>query len=296
MIYEIKNERLTVSADTAGGQLRSIRDNEGREYLWQGDPAIWKESAPNLFPYIARMTDKSYTYEGKTYRMEIHGFLKYMELELVKCEGDTMVMALESSEETRSLYPFEFRVELEYRLTRSALEITYRVINKDDKTMYFGIGGHPGFNVPLEEGHEFTDYYLDFGGESAPLRVGMSKDCFVTGEDQPYPLRDGRFLDLRHDLFDDDAIILKGMPRAVTLGCAAGNKEIRVEFPDMPYLGVWHKPKMIAPYVCIEPWTSLPSRKGVVEALETQENLISLEQGGTYENNWSITVADASRE
>lgn len=296
MIYEIKNDMLSVCADTAGGQLRSIRDSEGREYLWQGDPAIWKESAPNLFPYIARMTDKSYTYKGQTLHMEIHGFLKYSELKLVECQGDTMVMALESSGDTRNIYPFEFRVEIVYKLTGSCLDITYRVMNKGEKKMYFGIGGHPGFNVPFAKGHEFTDYYLDFGEECAPLRVGMSEDCFVTGEDAPYLLRDGRYLDLRHDLFDDDAIILKDMPRAVTLGCAGEDKAIRVEFPGMAYLGIWHKPKMIAPYVCIEPWTSLPSRKGIVEDLETQENLISLEPGGTYENQWSIAVKDTSRE
>ena len=28
--------------------------------------------------------------------------------------------------------------------------------------MYFGLGGHPGFNVPLEAGLSFEDYCLEF--------------------------------------------------------------------------------------------------------------------------------------
>ena len=46
-------------------------------------------------------------------------------------------------------------------------------------------------------------------------------------------------------------------------------KEICVTYPNMTYLGIWHMPKTDAPYICIEPWSSLPSRKNVVEDLET---------------------------
>lgn len=296
MTYEIRNENLSVSVAAHGGELRSVKDSEGREYLWQGSPDIWKESAPNLFPYIARMTDKTYTFQGETYHMNIHGFLKYMDMELVSCEGDTLVMKLDSSEDTKAQYPFAFTVEICWQLKGRTLEIAYCVDNKDNKTMYFGIGGHPGFNVPMEEGLAFTDYCLDFGTDTQPLRVGMSEDCFVTGKDEPYVLREGRYLDLRHDLFDHDAVILRDMPRTVTLTSNKGTRGIRVEYPDMPYLGVWHKPGMEAPYVCIEPWTSLPSRKGIVEDLAGQDNLISLEAGARYENRWSITVTDISRE
>lgn len=156
--------------------------------------------------------------------------------------------------------------------------------------MYFGVGGHPGFQVPMEEGTDFEDYYLDFGPEAKPLRVGMSEDCFVTGEDTPFLLRENRYLDLRHDLFDDDAIILREMPRTVTLASKKGTHSIEVSYPDMPYLGIWHWPRTKVPYLCIEPWSSLPSRKGIVEDLEKQENLISLGSGEMYENTWSVKI------
>ena len=76
MIYTIKNDKIEVSVEDLGAQMRSIKDAEGKEYLWQGDEKYWKECAPNLFPYIARLTQGKYILKGKTYDMTTHGFFK----------------------------------------------------------------------------------------------------------------------------------------------------------------------------------------------------------------------------
>ena len=156
--------------------------------------------------------------------------------------------------------------------------------------MYFAVGGHPGFCVPLEEGMEFEDYYLEFDEVMPAERVIFSADCFVTGEMKPYELEDGVRQMLRHDLFDEDAIIWGNMSKGISLLSKNGSKGIHVEYPDMSYLGIWHRPKKAAPYVCIEPWSSLPSRKGIVEDLATQPGLLSADAGCEYENRWSIEV------
>jgi len=153
--------------------------------------------------------------------------------------------------------------------------------------MYFGLGGHPGINVPLQQGKHFEDYRLRFGEPCEPLRVGFTETCFLNGEDKPFPLEQEKILPLRHDLFDEDAIVLREMSRSVTLEAACG-PSVTVEYPDMPYLGLWHWPKTDAPYVCIEPWCSLPSRDGVVEALETQPSLLTLAGGETGTYRWRM--------
>lgn len=293
MEYEIKNEKLAVVISSKGGEFRSVKDSAGREYLWQGDEATWTDRGPNLFPYIARLTDGTYTYEGKEYHMDIHGFLMYSEMELVSHEDTKLVLGLHSSSETKKQYPFDFSLEIQWELKGEKVEVTYQVKNQGEKEMYFGIGGHPGFSLPLEEGLCFEDYELDFGKEAAPVRVGMSEDCFVTGEDTAFPLGESGVLKLHHHLFDDDAIILREIPDSVVLKSAKGQASVTVEFPDMKYLGIWHWPKTDVDYVCVEPWTSLPSRKGVMEALEEQENLISLMPGCEYKNIWSIAVKAA---
>ena len=58
----------------------------------------------------------------------------------------------------------------------------------------------------------------------------------------------------------------------------------------MKYLGLWHMPKTNAPYICIEPWSSLPSREGIIEVFEKQSNLLVLEKNKQYTNTWSIKI------
>lgn len=106
---------------------------------------------------------------------------------------------------------------------------------------------------------------------------------------------DGQKIHLRHTLFDDDAIVMENMAKAVTLSAEKGSRYVKVEYPQMDYLGIWHAPGTEAPYICIEPWSSLPSRKGIIEDLETQENLIRLEKGQVYTNRWSITCGKNSK-
>lgn len=156
--------------------------------------------------------------------------------------------------------------------------------------MYFGIGGHPGFLVPMEEGLEFSDYYLEFSQEHIPERIGFTEDCYLSGRDEAFPLEGGKRLPLYHEMFDQDAIVLRDTAERVTLKSDKGQHFVSVCCPDMAYLGFWHAPHTRAPYVCIEPWTSLPSRQDIVEDLGMKSDCIRLQPGKTYENQWEITV------
>lgn len=290
MQHTIKNEKLCVVINSFGAEMNSIKSMDGTEYLWQPDPEIWDMQALNLFPYIARMTKESYVYDGKTYHMKIHGFINQVELEAIPVSESEITFAYESNDETREQYPFEFRYEITYRLEDNKLKIENKVISRDEKRMFFGIGGHPGFRVPLEDGLAFTDYRLEFANETHPGKVVFTPDCFLSGKEEVFPLAEGKILPLRHDLFDQDAIVLKNASRCVSICSDKGKKAVKVSFPDYPVVGFWHMPKMEAPYVCIEPWSSLPSRQDIVEDISQQTDLIALDAGGTYLNHWEIEI------
>lgn len=67
-MIQIENEQLTVQIDPLGAQMHSIKRNAaGLEYLWQGDPKSWKRQAPVLFPFVGRLKDDQYEYQGKVY-------------------------------------------------------------------------------------------------------------------------------------------------------------------------------------------------------------------------------------
>lgn len=290
MIYTIKNDKIEVSVEDLGAQMRSIKDAEGKEYLWQGDEKYWNGSAPNLFPYIARLTEGKYTLRGKSYEMPKHGFLRNSVLKLKEKTQTKMVFSLTDSEETYKMYPYHFEIKVKYELFENEFKVSYCVSNKDKKVMYFGVGGHPGFQVPVEKELSFEDYFIEFAKGTDMKRVGMLEDCFVTGNDEAFPLDENRRLSLHHNLFDNDAIILKDAPSKVVLASEKGSARIEMETSNLGYLGIWHKPASDAPYVCIEPWSSLPARKDIIEDLEKQDNLVSLKPNGYYTGFFKVKI------
>lgn len=292
MNYTIKSETLCVIVSTKGGEMQSIQTYDGTEYLWQGDANTWLDHAPNLFPYIGRLHNQRYQYQGKQYSLNIHGFLPYEEMELKSKEINRIIFKISDTEKLRALYPFRFEYLLSYEVKGHTITITSEIHNHDNKTMYFGLGGHPGFNVPLEPNLQFEDYILEFGSISYPNRIEFSETCFVTGKTVPYTLKHNIQLPLTHTLFDDDAIVLQNIAKEVTLKSPKGSKAVKVTFPQMEYIGFWHWPKSTVNYVCIEPWSSLPARVNVIENLETQENLIALDAGSVYTNTWKIEIIE----
>lgn len=290
-LYTIRNDRLTVTVSPLAAELQSIRSAEGIEYLWQGDPAYWASRAPTLFPYIARLKDGCYDLDGRRYSMKIHGLAPYTEFVCDEHTDDALTLSMSDTAETLRQYPRRFRFSVRFHLEQNRLCVAYHVENRDDKPMFFAVGGHPGFRVPLVEGPDFADYRLRFSSPCRPKRIGFTPEVLVSGEETPYPLQDGCIIPLRHDLFHDDAIVLRDVGHEIVLENPADTHSVTVSFPGMPYLGIWHRPDSDAPYVCIEPWSSLPGRSDAVTALETQADLLSLPAGGEYTNRWSITIA-----
>ena len=286
MIYTIKNNKITVLINSFGAELMSIKDINGTQYLWQGEKKYWKDRSPILFPYIARLTDNKYYIDNKCYSMNIHGFASNSEFQVVKLLEDEITFSLKSNETTYKIYPRNFELIITYKLIENKIEITFIVINNDNKTMYFGIGGHPGF---LLNGN-FEDYYLKFSEKCQPIRVGFNEKCFLNNKDEEFPLIDSKILKLSHNMFDDDAIILYNTSKVISIKNTKTNYTLTVSFKDMKYLGLWHMPKTNAPYICIEPWSSLPSREGINEVFEKQSNLLVLEKNKQYTNTWSIKI------
>lgn len=290
MLLTIQNEQIRLSAETKGAQLMSIRSVDGTEYLWQGNPDYWSDRAPTLFPFIGRLTNDSYRYHGQVYRMGIHGFAASSEFVPVEHTDTRLVMEMRENAHTLVQYPFAFVLRICWELKENSVCVSYHVENHSGATMPFGIGGHPGFRVPLAEGERFEDYRLEFSQNCEPDRVGFTPDVYMNGQDSRYVLREGRKLALHHDLFREDAIILKNMDRQVTLCSDVSRRKVVINYPDMPYLGIWHWPCTDAPYVCIEPWSSLPARQDVVEELSCKSDMIQLAPGKAYDNSWTITV------
>ncbi len=289
MIYIIENDKLKVKISSMGAELQSIRRlDDDTEYLWQGDDTYWASRATNLFPICGRLYQGKYTFNGMQYDMMLHGFAKLQEWAVIHQDTTTVTLQLRENAETLTMYPFHFSIEMTYTLQGENLQVTIIVHNLDEKTMYFAVGAHPGFNLPLNDGENFDDYYIEFDEPCDPQKLIMSANCLYTKQTKRYPLEKERFIRLSHSLFDNDALPLHGVTKSLTLRSKNGKRHIHFAFPDMTYLLLWHKPKTQAPYVCIEPWTSYPGLDGKIEDLTEKGAMNALDPEGVYRNTYTI--------
>ena len=290
MLYFLENEYFKVGIESMGAELQHlIKKDEDLELIWTGDPAIWSSHAPNLFPIVGELPSQQYTYEGQTYSMGRHGFARKKEFELVEEHKKKLVFELKDDEETLDQYPFEFRLLIAYKLEGNKLEVTYQVLNEDKKAMWFSIGGHPGFNVPLYPNEQYSDYYLEFEKQETLRRYLIDSNGLQTG-DSELIAENVQVLPLTHRYFDKDAIILKGLEsKRLVLGSHTGPRKIEIDFEGFPYLGIWAKPGP-SPYVCIEPWCGIASSNSGSDKLEDKEGINELRPKQVFERTYSITI------
>lgn len=291
MLYEIKNETLRVAVGDLGAELRHINGNDGTEYLWQGDTRSWEGRAPNLFPVCGRLNGGAYLHCGRIYGMGLHGFARERRFSLLEQKSNLISLALVGDDDTRKRYPFDFTLEISYRLERNTLCCLMSVVNTGDATLPFSIGGHPGFNIPLTPGGLFKDYFLEFDQVCAPRRLVLSESGFLTGDAEPYELEGGRILHLSHSLFERDGIFLTDTSPAVTLKSGKGEREIRLECRDMSCLGFWQTAKSDAPFLCIEPWRGFPDLLGPVGDIMLKPGMTHLERGERYDFRYDISLS-----
>lgn len=290
MDYTIQNDFLTVTVSDLGAELMSVKTKDGHEYLWQGDEKYWAGRAPIMFPICGRLFNGEYTYLGKTYTLPNHGFARKSTFKLKSVSKSFVTLELEANEETLAQYPFNFVFDVTFSLKDNCLDVKYEVKNTDNKDIIFAVGGHPAFNVPIDTGVEFEDCYVEFDKACEAVRVDFSDTCFLTHQDKVYNIGGTKRIDLRHDLFDNDAIFLYNVSKKVTLASDKSPRSVTMSFDRMKYIGLWHAVKTDAPYVCIEPWTSVPATQDKVDDLLTKEEMVHLPVGYTYKNGYSVTI------
>lgn len=295
MDYTIKNNMIEVVISDHGAEVQSVKGaHTGEEYMWQADPEIWGRHAPVLFPIVGRLKNDEYKYQGKTYHMGQHGFARDCDFEVENHTQESITFLLKDNEKTREMYPFKFEFRVNYNLMNNLLEENFSVVNKSDKTMIFGVGGHPGFNLPVNNGEEKEDYYFDMHPSIARVKIPL-KGAYLDWNNRSLASTDS-FIGLSDELFKDDALIyeLHGHDNKVSLRTDKSKFHINVWTRNAPYVGIWSQYPKTANYVCIEPWWGIADREDADGELEHKYGMNHLEPGKEYQAGFSITYHSAS--
>ena len=279
MYYKIENEFLTCEIDDMGAQLHSlILKENGKEYIWQGNPEIWYGQAPVLFPIIGQLIGDKYRYNGKEYTMPKHGLARKLPFAVKECGGAKAVFSLESDENTLKSYPFEFELIVIFELCGKSLVNNMTVINKTDGEMYFSIGAHPGFNCKVGD-------IIEFEKPETLSTERIDKENLIIPEKFPL-IENSREIEITKEIFEPDALILSGMESEKLR--IKGENEIEFTFGKCPFLGIWAKPG--APYVCLEPWYGVNDGREVKNDISEKRGIQKLGKGGEFSFSWTAEI------
>ncbi len=180
MDITLENEYLKIAVKSNGAELFSVRGkNNQLEYIWSGNPAVWRKTSPILFPIVGTLKNNTYLYQDKTYKLSRHGFARDSEFEIAEQNKQYAVFLLKNTAGSFENYPFAFELLIKYSLDKNLLKVTYEVKNTGTTDMYFSIGGHPAFKVPLMSDTAYEDYFLEFNALETAGRWPISNDGLI---------------------------------------------------------------------------------------------------------------------
>lgn len=277
-MLSIKGSNLQATISDLGAELVRLQDGEGRDLLWNGDPAFWTGHAPLLFPIVGNANRDQVKVAGRSYPISRHGFARTSQFERTSQSASHGTWRLVSSDATRVHYPYDFVLDVTHRIDGSALSIRAEVTNAGAAAMPVSFGFHPAFRWPLPYGQPRAAHEIVFDKpEPSPIRR-LDKAGLLSPASHPTPVQGNR-LDLDDALFTDDALIFDRIAsRSVRYGAGTAPR-IEVDFPDMPYLGVWSKPG--AGFVCIEPWHGFADPVGFDGELAQKPGMVSVAAGAS---------------
>lgn len=283
----ISNDRIKASFNLMGAELNSVLYN-GKEYIWQADPAFWNRHAPVLFPIVGSLLDNTYHVDGKPYHLSQHGLARNSEFVLVGQTDTSVKFLLESNQETLKIYPYPFKLFIIYILHDRTLQVIFQVENPSDDAILFSIGGHPAFNCPLDPGSEaFEDYVIDFHDKSAEKELYQLEGAYLAPSKYTLPLNDGK-LDLQYSLFENDALIMDSQkPTKVSVKSKKSGAGFAMEYGEFRWLGVWTK-RRGAGFLCLEPWNGIADPLGHNQVFKDKPGINRLASGETYQAQYSM--------
>ena len=281
----LDNGIIRVSIDDAGAELSSLRDQLGRELLWQGE-SVWTRRAPILFPIVGQLPGGILTHDGEDYPIGQHGFARDERFTSSNQTGTSVFFTLVDSAETRVHFPFGFRLQVRYSLAHETLTVQTTVTNTSHASFSASLGEHPGFAWPLVAGIARDAHTIEFPEpESSPIRRIV--DGLLVAESQPTPV-EGRVLALNEPLFENDALIFDRLASRSVRYTAPGAPALSITFADFPQLGLWSK----APgqFVCIEPWFGMTAPQGFSGEYSEKPHQFILRPHESRDFTYSVTI------
>ena len=198
-----------------------------------------------LLPFANRVRNAKYLWEGEEYYLpqnngdhSIHGFTRDMKWDLKKAAENKVVGTLDM---TNSGYPVDLRLKVTFLISAHAFTTSIEAINMGKVTAPFVAGMHPYFNF---NGSWHLESFQNL------LRLNYESEYFPDGSLTPVK---PKCLNSETGITFDNTYITNSIPTLV-----AGDRKIRIETSNMPYLVLYNGKYAGKISVAAEPMSGAP--------------------------------------
>lgn len=258
----IRNDFLVFESDSYNVEpwvLRFVDENVN--YFWR--PAdLERLGTVVCFPLLGFLPDDRYRYDGKEYTMPIHGFAQNREFKVTQKSDTSVTYELIDDDLSYQQYPWHFCFKLTYELENDLLKTVYRVENRDDKVLFFSVGGHPRYACPIAEGDKFEDYHIEF--EKPETIANIVKSYGPISEIGKCLSNNRKRIQLDYCMFTKGCFCFHPCnSRIIYLKNDKNNRGLYIDLGGASYLQFWTQPAN--PFLAIEPFfgsiSSLPPKE-----------------------------------
>jgi len=237
------------------------------DYAWQTELDDLPGGIPFLFPVCARLSrneeEGAYLYDGKLYRLKIHGFSWFETWSVTQVTQHSIEVTLRDNANTFSYYPFHFCITLKFTVFNERLEChqTYQN-NEKQKSMPYYAGFHPYFLTPdIGQGKEKVIL------QCHPVRQ-LQYNATLTDIVGEKPILKTPVVITDHSI--NEQLLVLGDDKLITLTFPSGDvlkiNAHGIQDPNMfSYLQLYTIPNK--PFFCTEPWMSFPNAMNTVSGV-----------------------------
>lgn len=288
----LSNDIISIAVSAAGAEMQSLKHlPTNRELLWQGDSRYWERRSPILFPAVGGLWNGTCRVGNEKHAMPKHGFMRDKTWTLTQHTPQSLTYTYTDKGEDRAAFPWNYEVSVTYTLQGTLVRAEFAVRNLSPTTMYFQMGGHPGFSLPdfNAADDDATDGYLRLEGHPHHVLRAGEQGCTIAAT-FPFPQTADGLVPLSVSTFAEEALIFDGgqIERATLLD--RQRRPIVSVKSTAPVWLFWAPQGQHAPFVCAEPWYGLCDPIGFEGDVSQRPYINRLEPGGIWNGGYDIEV------
>lgn len=223
---------------------------------------------PVLFPICGKLQDDIYHVGDVDYSMPQHGIARRYPWRVVDAfvghHGADITLCFSSDEETKKIYPFDFRIIYRYELTENRLTLYQSYINDSCNRMPFYAGFHP--------------YFYTSDKTAVSFDTGATR-CWDSLASEMLNFNEA----IDFDVPEVNMILLDPHAGHVSMNNRADGWVLSLKYDAaFKYVVIWSLKGR--DFVCIEPWMARPN------AMNTGEDVYYLEPHDQFNARLSLAV------